>query len=131
MHNPTDVHLMATKRILRYLRGTFHRGLLFHPSSLKLQAYADADWARDPVDRRSTSGYVVFLGSTPITWVSKKQCTVSRSSTEAKYRSLASATTEFYWIRMVLRDLGIFLSNTPVLWCDNCYPNINLRGGVI
>ena len=115
MHNPTDVHLMATKRILRYLRGTFHRGLLFHPSSLKLQAYADADWAGDLVDCRSTSGYDVFLGSTPITWVSKKQCTVSRSSTEAKYRSLASATAELYWIRMVLRDLGIFLSNTPVL----------------
>jgi hypothetical protein len=119
MHNPTDVHLMAAKRILRYLRGTLHCGLLFRPSSLQLQAYADADWAGDPVDRRSTSGYVVFLGSTPITWVSKKQCTVSRSSTEAEYRSLASATAELYWIRMVLRDLGIFLSNTPVLWCDN------------
>jgi hypothetical protein len=119
MHNPTDVHLTAAKRILRYLRGTLHCGLLFRPSSLQLQAYADADWAGDPVDRRSTSGYVVFLGSTPITWVSKKQCTVSRSLTEAEYRSLASATAELYWIRMVLRDLGIFLSNTPVLWCDN------------
>uniref|UniRef100_A0A2N9FGX9 Reverse transcriptase Ty1/copia-type domain-containing protein n=1 Tax=Fagus sylvatica TaxID=28930 RepID=A0A2N9FGX9_FAGSY len=119
MHKPTDAHLMAAKRILRYLRGTLHRGLLFRPSSLHLQAYADADWAGDPVDRRSTSGNIVFLGSTPITWVSKKQNTVSRSSTEAEYRSLASATAELFWIRMVLKDLGIFLPNPPILWCDN------------
>ena len=119
MHNSTNVHLMAAKCILRYLHGTLHLGLLFRPNSLQLQAYADADWAEDPVDRRSTSSYVVFLGSTPITWVSKKQCTISRSSTEAEYRSLASATAELYWIRMVLRDLGILLSNTPVFWCDN------------
>jgi hypothetical protein len=119
MHNPTDAHLMAAKRILRYLRGTLHRGLLFRPSSLQLQAYADVDWVGDPVDHRSTSSYVVFLGSTPITWVSKKQCTVSRSSTKAEYCSLASTTAELYWIRMVLCDFWIFLSNTPVLWCDN------------
>ena len=50
MHNPIDVHLMAAKRILRYLRGTLHRGFLFRPSSLQLQAYADVDWAGDPVD---------------------------------------------------------------------------------
>ncbi len=96
MHSPTDTHLVAAKRILRYLKGTLTHGLLFRPSSLHLQAYADADWAGNPDDRRSTSGYVVFLGSTPITWVSKKQSTVSRSSTEAEYRSLASATAEVF-----------------------------------
>ena len=58
---------MAAKRILRYFRGIFHRGLLFLPSSLQLQAYVDANWAGDPVDRRSTSGYIVFLRLTPIT----------------------------------------------------------------
>uniref|UniRef100_A0A2N9GGA2 Reverse transcriptase Ty1/copia-type domain-containing protein n=1 Tax=Fagus sylvatica TaxID=28930 RepID=A0A2N9GGA2_FAGSY len=93
---------------------------LVDPTSFRsLIAYADADWAGDPIDRRSTSGYVVFLGSTPITWVSKKQCTVSRSSTEAEYWSLASATAEVFWIRMVLKDLGLFLPNPPILWCDN------------
>jgi hypothetical protein len=119
MHSPTDTHLIAAKRILRYVKGSLSSRLLFQPGSLNLQAYADADWAGDPIDRRSTSGYVVFLGSTPITWVSKKQCTVSRSSTEAEYRSLASATAEVFWIRMVLKDLGIFLPNPPILWCDN------------
>jgi hypothetical protein len=119
MHSPTDTHLIAAKWILRYIKGSLSSGLLFQPGSLNLQAYADADWAGDPLDRRSTSGYVVFLGFTPITWVSKKQCTVSRSSTEAEYRSLASATAEVFWIRMVLKDLGLFLPNPPILWCDN------------
>uniref|UniRef100_A0A2N9F0E1 Reverse transcriptase Ty1/copia-type domain-containing protein n=1 Tax=Fagus sylvatica TaxID=28930 RepID=A0A2N9F0E1_FAGSY len=119
MHSPTDTHMVAAKRILRYLKGTLNHGLLFRPSSLTLQAYADADWAGNSDDRRSTSGYVVFLGSTPITWVSKKQSTVSRSSTEAEYRSLASATAEVFWIRTVLKDLGVFLLDPPLLWCDN------------
>jgi hypothetical protein len=98
MHSPTDTHLVVAKRILRYLKGTLTHGLLFCPSSLTLQAYADANWAGNLDDHHSTSGYVVFLGSTPITWVSRKQSIVSRFSTEAEYRSLASATTEVFWI---------------------------------
>jgi len=64
-----------------------------------LQAYSDADWAGDPNDRRSVSGFVVYLGSSPILWASKKQHTVSRSSAEAEYRALAIAATELTWIR--------------------------------
>ena len=94
MHSPTNTHMVVAKQILRYLKGTFNHGLLFRPNSLTLQAYADANWAGNPDDRCSTSGYVVFLGKTPITWVSKKQSTISRSSTEAEYRSLSSATAE-------------------------------------
>ena len=119
MHSPTNTHLVAAKKILRYLKGTLTHGLLFRLSSLTLQAYADADWTGNPNDRRSTLSYVVFLGLTPITWVSKKQSIVSRSSTEAEYRSLASATAEVLWIRMVLKDLGVFLPDPPLLWCDN------------
>jgi hypothetical protein len=96
MYSPTNTHMVAAKQILRYLKGTFNHGLLFRPNSLTLQAYADANWARNPDDRCSTSGYVVFLGKTPITWVSKKQSTISRSSTEAEYRSLSSATAEVF-----------------------------------
>ena len=71
------------------------------------------------MDRRSITGMVVFFGYSPITWSTKKQCTVSRSSTEAEYRVLASTTAELYWLRMLLRDFGIFLSQPPLLWCDN------------
>ena len=119
MSSPTQNHLQAAKRILRYIRGTLHFGIAFTPGFPSLSAYCDADWAGDPVDRRSISGLVVFFGNCPITWSAKKQSTVSRSSTEAEYRGLASTAAELYWIRMLLRDLGIFLSTPPLLWCDN------------
>uniref|UniRef100_A0A2N9FW81 Reverse transcriptase Ty1/copia-type domain-containing protein n=1 Tax=Fagus sylvatica TaxID=28930 RepID=A0A2N9FW81_FAGSY len=119
MSAPTTIHLAAAKRILRYLRGTLHHGIAFTPGPLQLSAYTDADWAGDPDDRRSTSGYLVYLGSNPITWSAKKQPTVSRSSTESEYRALAIASAELCWIRTLLKDLGIYLSQTPILWCDN------------
>ena len=62
---------------------------------------------------------VVFLGNSPITWSAKKQSVVSRSSTEAEYRSLAIITAELYWLRMLFKDLGIYLYHPPILWCDN------------
>ena len=91
MANPTSNHLQVAKRILRYLQGTVHQGLSFTLGPLVLSAYSDANWAGDPLDRKSISGIVVFLGHSPITWSAKKQPTVSHSSTEAEYRALASA----------------------------------------
>jgi hypothetical protein len=119
MSTPTTIHLAAAKRILRYLRGTLNHGIVFSPGPIQLSAFTDADWAGDPDDRRSTSGYLVYLGSNPITWSAKKQPTVSRSSTESEYRALAIASAELCWIRTLLKDLGIYLSHTPILWCDN------------
>ncbi len=117
MASPTSVHLMAAKRILRYLKGTLHLGISFRPGPLTLSAFTDADWAGDPDDRRSTSGLLVYLGPNPITWSAKKQLTVSRSSTESEYRALALASAEL--LRTLLKDLGVFISTAPTLWCDN------------
>jgi hypothetical protein len=61
----------------------------------------------------------VFLGNNPITWLSKKQHTVSRSSTEAEYRSLATGAAELTWLRQVICDLGLYLASAPIMWCDN------------
>jgi transposase InsO family protein len=119
MHQPTTSHLVAAKRVLRYIRGTISHGILFQPGPLRLTAFTDSDWAGNPVDRRSTTGFLIFLGNNLLTWASKKQPTVSRSSTEAEYRALAVGAAELTWIRMLLRDLGIFISHAPVLWCDN------------
>lgn len=94
MSTPTQLHLIAAKRILRSIQGTLHQGLAFTLGPPTLSAYNDVDWVGDPLDRRSISGIVVFSGNTPITWFAKKQATVSRSSTKAKYRALASSVAE-------------------------------------
>jgi hypothetical protein len=119
MQNPTSAHMIAAKRVLRYVCGTLSHGILFQPGPMHLIVFTDADWAGNPVDRRSTTGFLVFLGNNLITWASKKQPTASRSSTEAEYRSLALGAAEVAWIRMLLCDLHIFLASCPTLWCDN------------
>jgi histone deacetylase 1/2 len=88
------------------------------PSTL-VSAFSGADWAGCPDDRRSTGGFAVFLGSNLISWTARKQATLSRSSTEAEYKSLANATAEVIWIQTLLRELGVPQSRATVLWCDN------------
>ncbi|CAJ2636330.1 unnamed protein product [Trifolium pratense] len=118
--SPTTVHWAAVLRILRYLRGTQFQSLLFpSSSSLELRAYSDADWAGDPTDRKSTTGFCIFLGDSLISWKSKKQDIVSRSSTEAEYRAMASTTTEIVWLRWLLSDMGGALSEPTPMYCDN------------
>ncbi|KAI5317461.1 hypothetical protein L3X38_037168 [Prunus dulcis] len=75
MHNPMESHVVAVKRILRYLKGTIDFGIWFKPGLLHLHANSDADWAGDPNHRRSVSGFIVYLGFSPISWASKKQHT--------------------------------------------------------
>jgi hypothetical protein len=120
MSEPTDAHWQMVKRILRYIKGTLSHGLTFQPSSnLSLHAYWDADWAGCPNDRRSTTGFAVYLNPNLISWSSKKQPTVSRSSTEAEYRSLAVTASELVWISSLLRELQFPMNQAPTLWCDN------------
>ncbi|GFY92952.1 hypothetical protein Acr_08g0013480 [Actinidia rufa] len=117
MSAPRSIHYATALRILRYVKG-FH-GLHFSSrSSLTLRAYSDADWVDDPTNRRSTTGYCFFLGNSLISWRSKKQFVVARSSTEAEYHALADATSKLLWLRWLIQDLGI---DSPfiVLHCDN------------
>ena len=119
MQHPTTTHLEAAKHVLRYVRGTLHFGIHLSLGPLTLSAFLDTDWAGDPSDRKSTTGLLVFLGSNPILWSSKKQSTVSRSSTEAKYHALASTIAKLSWLRTLFKELCLYLYHIPILWCDN------------
>lgn len=95
MQEPRQGHWEAAMRVLRYLKSTPGQGIVLpKENDLKLVAYCDSDWAACPLTRRSISGYLVKLGNAPISWKTKKQMTVSRSSSEAEYRALAHVTSE-------------------------------------
>ncbi|XP_031092189.1 uncharacterized protein LOC115996890 [Ipomoea triloba] len=120
MHSPTDNHWALLKRVLRYVKGSLEYGLRIVASpSTEIQAYSDSDWAGCPIDRKSTSGYAVFLGSNLVSWVSRKQRTVARSSTEAEYKGLADVSAEVTWIVSLLVELGLHSGKPATLWCDN------------
>ncbi|KAJ9545500.1 hypothetical protein OSB04_025207 [Centaurea solstitialis] len=120
MHDPREPHFNVLKRILRYLRGTLSMGLFLRPSSIdRLVSYTDADWAGCPDTRRSTSGFCVFLGDNLVSWSSKRQHVVSRSSNESEYRGIANAVAESAWLRNLLLELRLPLSRATVVFCDN------------
>ncbi|GKD72844.1 ribonuclease H-like domain-containing protein [Tanacetum coccineum] len=120
MHAPLVSHLDAALRVLRYLKGSLRSGIQINKNGyIKLRAFADSDWIRCLATRKSVSGYCVFLGDSLVTWKSKKQSTLSRSSAEAEYRSMASATCEVVWLSNLLGDMGVKDLLPVVLYCDN------------
>jgi Reverse transcriptase (RNA-dependent DNA polymerase) len=120
MHSPKEGHLEAVMRILRYLKGTPGKGIVFRKNShLNVSAYSDADWAGCPIDRRSTAGYFTFVGGNLVTWKSKKQNVVSLSSAESEFRGMAKAICELLWLRKLLTELGFEPKSEMQLFCDN------------
>ncbi|XP_071733855.1 uncharacterized mitochondrial protein AtMg00810-like [Rutidosis leptorrhynchoides] len=120
MHAPHTSHVDALKRIIRYIKGTISMGLHISPSSSwDLVSFTDADWAGCPDTRRSTSGYCVYLGDNLLSWPSKRQPIVSRSSAEAEYRGVANVVAEVCWLRNLLLELHCPLRKTTLVFCDN------------
>lgn len=120
MHDPWEQHLSLVKRTLRYVKGTLGHGLqLSRGSKSDLIVYSDADWAGCPNTRRSTSGFCVFLGDNLISWSSKRQHMVSRSSAEVEYHGVANAVAEACWLRQLLAELRQPLKKATVVYCDN------------
>jgi len=118
--NPTNAHVQAAKRALRYLQGSQTTGLVYskHNGNIMIQAYCDADYAADG-DRKSISGYVFILAGSPISWQAKKQTTVAQSTVESEYAAMALAAKEMIWLQYLLRDLGMSKYTPTVLLCDN------------
>ncbi|KMT06637.1 hypothetical protein BVRB_7g158040 [Beta vulgaris subsp. vulgaris] len=117
---PRQAHWDAAIRVVRYLKGTPGQGLLLSSASeLTLQGWCDSDWAACPITRRSLSGWLVFLGHSPISWKTKKQHTVSLSSAEAEYRSMSALTCELKWLKGLLLSLGVHHPKAIPLFCDS------------
>lgn len=119
MHSPQSGDWTRLNHLLRYLKGLLTHGLYFtRHSNLSLTAFSDVDWAGDSADRRLTGGYLIYFGRNLVSWSSKKQPTVARSSTELEYKAIVNASSELMWITSLLRELLIH-PPTPTLWCDN------------
>jgi hypothetical protein len=120
LSTPTTVHWTTVKRILRYVKATLGLGLkICRSTSLVVSGFSDVEWADCPDDRKSIGGYVVFLGSNLISWCAKKQLPVSRSSTEAEYKSMVNAIAEIMWLQTFLKELSVPCPLVARLWCDN------------
>lgn len=120
MQQPTIHHFEAAMRILRYIKKAPAQGLFFASDSpLQLKAFSDSDWASCSLTRKSVTGFCIFLGASLISWRSKKQTTVSRSSSEAEYRALASTTCEIQWLTYLLEDFNVPFTTPAILYCDS------------
>ena len=109
----------AALRICRYLKGTPGHGVLFSKNGhLEIHGYTDADWAGNPNDRKSTAGYLTFIGGNLVTWKSKKQKVVALSSAEAEFRGIKSGLTEILWLRRLMKEIN-FSPSKCQLYCDN------------
>jgi len=120
MQQPREKHWQAALRVVRYLKGQPGQGILLHRDNvLTLNGWCDSDWASCPLTRRSITGWFILLGNSPVSWKTKKQHTVSRSSAEAEYRSMAITTCELKWLKALLSDIGISHPQPIPLSCDS------------
>jgi hypothetical protein len=124
---PQQHHMLAAKRVLRYLKGTASRGLVYgrpEPADLagydvNVTAYADASYADNREDRKSTTGWITMLGGDVIQWASKKQATVALSSCEAELNAETACVQEVIWMRHLLEELGLRVRPQSVIYGDN------------
>ena len=118
--NPNQQHWTGLKRVLRYLKGTVHYGIVYSKQSSKeCVGYSDADWAGDLDDRKSTSGYLFQISGGAVTWKSKKQPCVALSTAEAEYMALSCAAQEAVWLRQFTAELGSPPKTATTIFEDN------------
>ncbi|XP_021986404.1 secreted RxLR effector protein 161-like [Helianthus annuus] len=120
VNDPRQTHMEAATRVLRYLKGTPGQGILIpKEGGVNLLAYCYSDWLGCPMTRRSRTGYLLLLGGAPISWRTKKQSVVSKSSAEAEYRAMSNAVSEILWMRWLLCELDMAPVGPTQLFCDN------------
>ncbi|KAM2177036.1 hypothetical protein ACFX1Q_036278 [Malus domestica] len=120
MENPTTTHLKTAKKILRYLYGTVNFSLFYSSSdNYKLDEYSDSDWAGDSDDRKSTTGFVFFMGNIAFTWMSKKQLIITLSTCEAEYVVATLCVYHAIWLKNLLKELSMPQEEPIEIYVDN------------
>ncbi|XP_050895534.1 secreted RxLR effector protein 161-like [Lathyrus oleraceus] len=120
MEEPVYIHWKALKRILRYIQGTMSLGMFYSNSDkYKLVGYSDSDWCGDIDDRKSTSGYVFFMGNTAFTWLSKKQPIVTLSTCEAEYVAASWCVCHAIWLRRLMSKMELEQKDATIIQVDN------------
>ncbi|KAL2240231.1 UNVERIFIED_CONTAM: Retrovirus-related Pol polyprotein from transposon RE2 [Sesamum indicum] len=120
LQHPCEKHWNAAVHVVRYLKRSLSTGLFFPSNTnFSLRVLCDADWATCPLTRKSLTGFCIFIGETPISWKTKKQTTVARSSAEVEYRSMATTTCEVTWLIYILRNLNVEVKTPVPFYCDN------------
>nr|AWW15216.1 putative polyprotein [Leavenworthia alabamica] len=120
MQRPRLDHWFAALRVVRYLKSDPGQGILLQSTSnFQITGWCDSDWGSCPITRRSVTGYFVQFGDSPISWKTKKQKTVSRSSAEAEYRAIAALVQELIWLKRMLLTLGILHPQPMKVYCDS------------
>ncbi|KAG7555929.1 hypothetical protein ISN44_As11g020140 [Arabidopsis suecica] len=120
MTTPREEHWLAALKVVRYLKGTLGQGILLRSDSpLHITGWCDSDLSGCPLSRRSLTGWFVQLGSSPISWKTKKQDVVSMSSAEAEYRAMNEVTKELKWLKELLQDLGFDHREPMTIQCDS------------
>jgi hypothetical protein len=117
---PKQSHLIAIKRIFKYLKGTMNYGLWYpRNQNFKLSVYSNVDWANCVDERKRTSGGPFFLADSLVAWLSKKKCSISLSNTEAEYIEAATFYTQVLWMFQTLADLEVKYTALIPIHCDN------------
>ena len=121
METPTTIHMKAAKRILHYLKVTIDFGLFYYSSSknLRLEGFCDSDFGGDIDDRKSTTGFVLFMGDNAISWCSKKQSIVTLSTCESEYVAATSCICHAIWLRRLLEEICLPQAGATRIYIDN------------
>jgi hypothetical protein len=120
MHSPKVIHYNAALRLLRFLKGCPGKGVIYRAQgNSRVEGYVDADWAGSTTDRKSTSGWCIYVFGNLVSWRSKKQSVVARSSAEAEYRAIALGICELLWIQKIMSELKIQMSKPMWLYSDS------------
>ncbi|XP_020249408.1 uncharacterized protein LOC109826799 [Asparagus officinalis] len=120
MHDPRKGHMEAVYQILRYLKSALKKELIFRKNDhVSIEGYCDSNWASCANNRRSNSGYYIFVGGNLVSWKSKKQTVVARSTAEAEYRAMILGVAELLYLKSMLVELKLDQEAKMKLWCDN------------